>query len=305
MQLADELHKPIIRKFKKRKVYSSFRGNIWGEGLADMQLLSKFNKGFRFLLCVIDIFSKYAWVVPLKDKKGISIVNAFQKILSDSKRSEAEEKGQKPNKIWVDKGSEFYNNSFKKWLKDNDIVIYSTNNEGKSVIAERFIRTLKNKIYKYMISLSKNVYIDRLDDIVKEYNNTYHKSIKMRPVDVKDNTYIDFNKEVNEKNPKFKVGDHVRISKYKNIFAKGYMPNWSEEIFIIKKIKNTVPWTYVINDLSGEEIIGTFYENELQKTDQKEFRIEKVLMKKDDKLYVKWKGYDNSLNSWIDKKDIV
>ena len=305
MQLADELHKPIIRKFKKRKVYSSFRGNIWGEGLADMQLLSKFNKGFRFLLCVIDIFSKYAWVVPLKDKKGISIVNAFQKILSDSKRSEAEEKGQKPNKIWVDKGSEFYNNSFKKWLKDNDIVIYSTNNEGKSVIAERFIRTLKNKIYKYMTSLSKNVYIDRLDDIVKEYNNTYHKSMKMRPVDVKDNTYIDFNKEVNEKNPKFKVGDHVRISKYKNIFAKGYMPNWSEEIFIIKKIKNTVPWTYVINDLSGEEIIGTFYENELQKTDQKEFRIEKVLMKKDDKLYVKWKGYDNSLNSWIDKKDIV
>ena len=127
MQLADELHKSIIRKSKKRKAYSSFGDNIWGEDLADMQLLSKFLKAFRFLLCVIDIFSKYAWVIPLKDKKGISIVNAFQKILNDSKRSKAEDKGRKPNKIWIDKGSEFYNNSFKKLLKDNNIVMYSTN----------------------------------------------------------------------------------------------------------------------------------------------------------------------------------
>ena len=169
----------------------------------------------------------------------------------------------KPNKIWVDKGIKFYNSSFKKWLKDNCIEMYSTNNDGISVIAERFIRTLKNKIYKYMTSISKNVYIDKLDDIVKKYNNTYHISIKMKPVDVKDNTYIGFKKEVNDKNPKFKVGDHVRISKYKNIFAKVYVPNWSEEILIIKKIKNTVPWAYVLNDLHGEEIIGTFYENEL------------------------------------------
>ena len=183
--------------------------------------------------------------------------------------------------------------------------MYSTNNKGKSVIAKRFIRTLKNKIYKYMTSISKNVYIDKLDDIVKEYNSTYHASIKMKPADVRDNTYIDFKKEINNKDPNFKFSDHVRISKYKNIFAKGYMPNWSEEIFIIKKIKNTVPWTYVINDLNGEEIIGTFYENELQGTNQQELRIEKVLKKKGDKLYVKWKDYDNSFNSWINKKDIV
>ena len=182
IKLADELHKPIIRKFNKRKVYSSFKNNIWGVDLADMQLLSKFNKGFRFLLFAIDIFSKYAWVIPLKDKKGISIVNAFQKILKISNR--------KPNKIWVDKRSEFYNNSFKKWLQDNDIVIYSTNNDGKSVVAETFIRTMKNKIYKYMTSISKNMYIDKLHDIVKNYNNTNHTSIKMKPVDVKDNTYF-------------------------------------------------------------------------------------------------------------------
>ena len=127
-QLADELPKPIIRKFNKRKVHSSFKDNIWGVDLADMQLYSKFNKGFRFLLCVIDIFSKYAWVVPLKDKKGISFVNAFQIILKESNC--------KPNKIWVDKRSHFYNISFKKWLRDNNIEMYSTNNEGKSVIAK-------------------------------------------------------------------------------------------------------------------------------------------------------------------------
>ena len=207
----------------------------------------------------------------------------------------------------VDKGSEFYNNSFKKWIKDNDIEMHSIHNEGKSVVAERFIKTLKNKIYKYMTSISKNVYIDKLDDIVDEYNNTYHKTIKMKSIDVKDNTYIDLaelpsEKEVNDKDPKFKIGDYVRISKYKNIFAKEYMPNWSEEVFIISKIKNTVPWTYIINDLNGDEIIGTFYEKELQKTNQKEFRIEKVLKKRGDKLFVKWKGYDNSLNSRLIKK---
>ena len=168
-QLANKLHIPIIRKFLKRKVYSGFKDNIWGADLADIKSISKLNKRFRFLLCVIDIFSKYAWVVPLKDKKGATIVNAFQKILDKS--------GQKPNKIWVDKGSEFYNNSVKKWLKDNNIEMYSIHNEGKSVVAERFIRTLKNKFYKYMTVTSKNVYINKLDDIVREYSNTYHRTI--------------------------------------------------------------------------------------------------------------------------------
>ena len=152
---------------------------------------------------------------------------------------------------------------------------------------------------------SINLYIDKLDDIVNEYNNTKHRTTKMKPIGVKYNTYIDFGKEVNDNDPKFKVGDHVRISKYKSTFAKGYTPNWSEEVFVIKKNKNTVPWTYVIDDRNGEEITGTFFEKELQKIDQQEFRIEKVIRKKGDKLYVKWKGYDNSFNSWIDKKDLV
>ena len=141
----------------------------------------------------------------LKDKKGVSIVNAFQSILKKSNR--------KPNKIWVDKASEWYKRSMKSWLEKNDIEMYSTHNEGKSVV------------YKHMTSISKNVYIDKLDDILNEYNNTKHRTIKMKPINVKDNTYIDFGKEVNDNDPKFKVGDHVRISKYKNIFAKGYTSN--------------------------------------------------------------------------------
>ena len=222
-QLAEELHKPNIRKFKKRKVQSLFIDNIWGADLADMQLISK----FIFLLCVIDIYSKYAWVTSLKDKKGITITNAFQKILKEYNR--------KPNKIWVDKGSEFYNSSMKSWLEKNDIEMYSTYNEGKSIVAERFIRTLKSKIYKYMTSISKNVYIDKLDAIVNECNNTYHSTIKTKPVHVKPSTYIESSEKINNKDPKFKIGDIIRISKYKIIFAKDYVPNWSEEVFVIKE----------------------------------------------------------------------
>ena len=158
-----------------------------------------------------------------------------------------------------------------------------------------------------MTSISKNVYIVKLDDIVNVYNNTYHRMIKVKLVDVKDNTYIDSMELLhsNNKDPKFKVGDYVRISKYKKHFAKGYIPNWSEEVFVIKKVKNTVPWTYIINDLNGEEVIGTFYEKEMQKTNQQEFRIEKLIKRRVDKLYVKWKDFDSSFNSWIDKKDLI
>ena len=183
--------------------------------------------------------------------------------------------------------------------------MYAAHNDGKSVVAERFIRTFKNIIYKYMTSVSKNVYIDKLDDIVNKVSNTYHSTIKMKPVDVKPNTYVDSCKETNDKDPNFKLDDIVRISKYKNIFTKGCTPNWSEEVFVIKKVKNPVPWTYVINDINGKEIVGTFYEKELQKTNQKEFRIDKVIKRNGDKLNVKWKGYNNSFNSWIDKKDIL
>ena len=156
------------------------------------------------------------------------------------------------------------------------------------------------EIYKHMASISKDVYFDVLDDIVKKYNNSYHRTIKMKQID--DNSFAEYKEESNEKDRKFKVGDHVRISKYKNIFAKGHNLIGVKKSLLWKKIKNTLPWGYEINHLNGDEIVGSFYEKKLQKTNLKEFRIEKVIKKKGNKLYIKWKGYDNSCNSWIDKK---
>ena len=167
------------------------------------------------------------------------------------------------------------------------------------------IYSLKIKMFKHITAISKNVYFDVLDDIVNKYNNTVHRSIKMKPTDVISDSYAEYNEDFRKKDPKFKAGDHVRISKYKNIFAKGYTPNCSEEVFGVSKITNTVPWTYVISDLNGEEITGSFYEKELQKANREKFRIEKVLKRKVDKLYIKRKGYDNSFNSWIDTKDLI
>ena len=164
--------------------------------------------------------------------------------------------------------------------------MYSTYNEGKSVLAEKFIRNLKSKIFKHMTVVSQNVYFHVSDDIVNKYNNTVHRSIKIKPIDVTSDSYAEYNEDSNEKGPRFKVGDRVKISKYKSVFAKGYTQNWSEEVFVVSKIKNTVSLTYVINDVNGEPITGSFYEKELQKTSQEKFRIENVLKRKGDKLYV-------------------
>ena len=163
--------------------------------------------------------------------------------------------------------------------------MYSTYKKRKSVVAERFMRTLKNKVYKYITSTSKNMYVDKLDDIVNKYNNAYYRTIKMKAVDLKLSTYIDFNKENDKENPKFEVDDHVKTSKHKSIFAKDYVSNWSKEVFVIEKVKNTVPWTYNISDLNGKEIAGTFYAKELQKINQ-DFRAKQVIKRKSDKLDV-------------------
>ena len=201
----------------------------------------------------------------MKNKKCLIIVNAFQSILKKSHR--------KPNKIWVEKGSEFYNRSKKSWLEKNDIVMYSTHNEGKSVVTERFIRTLKNKIYKYMTSISKNVYIDKLDDIVDEYNNTYHRTIKMKPNDVNDNTYINIDKEFNDNYPKFKVGLEKSLS--------------------LKKLKIQFRGHILLLIVMVNKLLEHSTKKELQEIDQEEFKIEKVIKRKGDKLYVKWKGCHN------------
>ena len=181
--------------------------------------------------------------------------------------------------------------------------MYSIYNKGKYVVAERFIGMLKTKIYKHMTSASKSVYIGKLDDIVNEYNKTY-RTITMKPVDVKDNSYIEFSKEVNDKDSKFKVGAHVRISKCKNIFAKGYTPNWSEQVFVIKKLKTQLHGHMLLVILMVKELLEHFMKKNWKKTNQQTFRMEKVIKRKGNKLYVKWKGFDNSFNTCIDKKGV-
>ena len=263
-----------------------------------MQAFSKFNRGIKYLLAVIDVFSKYGWLIPLKDKTGKSVASALKTIFKE----------RKPEKMWVDKGKEFYNTDVKELIE-----LYSTENEEKSSVVERWIRTMKEKMWKYFTTNSTKVYINVLPDLVREYNNTRHSSIKMTPVKAskKENELRVWRNlypkhlEIQNIKLKFSIGDKVRISKKKKTFEKGYTTRWTEEIFTITKIKRTSPITYKIADLNGEEIDGTFYEPELQKTSQQLFRIEKVIEKGKNKSLVKWKGYSNDFNSWVDNKDIV
>ena len=298
--LAEELHKPVKRKFRKRRVLVSGIDKIWAADLADMQALSKENEGYKFLLLVIDTFSKYGWIVPLKDKKGETIVKALKEIFKES--------GRRPDKLWTDKGREFFNKDVR------DLVyLYATENEEKSSIAERWIRTMKEKMFKYFTDNNTYNYIDALPELVEDYNNTVHSSTKLTPTDASKeenelkvwrNLYPDRYK-TSRLNPKFSVGDEVRITKKKKVFEKGYTTRWTEEIFTIKEIRETNPITYKLEDLQGEEIEGTFYEPELQKTEQQIYRIEKIIKKEKGRSFVKWKGYSDKFNSWVDNKDLI
>ena len=271
---------------------------IWAADLADMKAFEKDNDGYTFLLLVIDIFSKYGWIVPLKNKKGVNVAKALENIFQE----------RKPEKLWTDKGTEFYNKDVKKLLD-----IYSTENEEKSSMVERWIRTMKEKMWKYFTDNNTYRYIDILPDLVEDYNNTVHTSIKMTPIEASKkkneliawrNLYPDRYK-IHNLQPKFSVGDEVRITKKKKVFEKGYTTRWTEEIFTIKKIQNTNPITYKLEDLQGEEIKGSFYEPELQKTGQQIYRIEKIIKKEKGKSLVKWKGYSDKFNSWVDNKDLI
>ena len=288
--LAEELHKPVRRKFEKRRVLVNGIDKIWAADLADMQASSKFNRGIKYLLAVFDVFSKYGYLIPLKYKTGKSVASALKTIFKE----------RKPEKMWVDKGKEFYNKDVKELIE-----LYSTENEEKSSVVERWIRTMKEKMWKYFTTNFMSVYINVLPDLVREYNNTRHSSIKMTPVKAskKENelrvwrNLYSKHLEIRDIKPKFSIGDKVRISKKKKTFEKGYTTRWTEEIFTITKVKHTSPVTYKIADLNGEEIQGTFYEPELQKTSQQLFRIEKVIKRGKNKSLVKWKGYSDDFNS--------
>ena len=300
--LSEELHKAKRKNYPRRKIIVNHIDEIFAADLVEMQKFAKLNKGYRYLITCIDIFSKFAWVIPLKDKKGITIKNALQKIF----------KQRKPILLWTDKGTEFYNKQVQDLLNKNDIKLYSTNNsEIKSAVVERFNRTFKNMMYKKFTENNNTIFYNILDELVNNYNNKYHSTIKMTPVEASkkinekkiQNIY---NFEKTKKPGKFKIGDRVRISLEKNIFEKSYETNWTEEIFEIYDIKySNVPY-YYLKDLNNEKLQGSFYEQELQKTKQDDlYTIEKILKTNKDKIYVKWRGYDNSFNSWINKNNVT
>lgn len=305
------LHKPLIKKFRREKVKVSGIDDLWQVDLVDVSNISRENKGYRYLLTVIDVFSKYSWAEPLKNKTGESILKAFKKII----------KSRIPKKIQSDKGLEFLNKYVQKFFQELGIHFYTTNSELKASVVERFNRTLKEKMWRFFTHNQNNKYIDVLQDLIESYNNTYHRTIKTKPVLVSkkkenqifkniygydrndgDETYV---------NPKFAIGDKVRISKNKTVFEKGYTPNWTREIFIIHKIIIQSPPTYIIKDLNDEIIEGRFYEQELQKIDKNNeiYTIDKIIRKrkrnKTTEYFVSWLGYPKSFNSWISATDLI
>ena len=293
---SSDLKVPIVNSIDK----------IWCSDLVEMQQFSKWNKGYRYLLMVLDLFSKYGWIVPLDDKKGETVTEAFKTIF---------EEGRKPQYPWTDKGKEYYNKHPKDLLQKHNITLYATENEEKSSVCERWNYTIKTKMWKQFTVRGNTVYLDILPKILKQYNNTKHSSIKMTPVEAskkKNENTLYFNlygdMEQLSSKPKFKVGDKVRISKHKRkVFDKGYTPNWTEEIiFLIDKIQSTNPITYRLKDLNNEEIQGSFYEPELLKAEEDIFRIDKEIRRDYEKkqALVKWLGYSDDFNSWIPLSDL-
>ena len=304
--LSQELHKPKRINFERRRVISNHIDHIWGIDLITMIKYSKQNNNYKYILTVIDFFSKHSWCYPLKNKNSNEIINSFKDIFKKSKR--------KPKMIQSDEGSEFTNKQVQKFFNDNNIKWYHTyNRDIKCSICERFNRTILNKIYKNFTLNNNTIWIKDLNKLVKEYNNSYHRSIKMKPVDAskKSNENIvrkNYNFEIITNKRKFKIGDKVRISLLKNTFEKGYTSNWSEQIYVIYDIKSSNVHYYYLKDLNGNKIDGMFYQEELLKTNMKEndlYIIEKIIKKFGNKYLVKWKGYDDSFNSYVNKNDIV
>ena len=306
--LADELHRPVRKNFPKRYVFVRNANDIFGADLVDMKALSKQNKGYKHILMVIDIFSKYGWAEPLKFKTGAEVNRGLQKIFRE----------QIPKKIWADKGSEFYNNEVKKLLLKKGITLYSTENEEKCSVIERWNRTIKTKLWKYFTANGTHKYIDILPSLINKYNNTKHRSIGMTPTEAQKienhdhvfrHLYFDKMEKLGEQKPKFSVGMKVRLAVQKDRFEKAYIINWSDKVYTIKQVLATRPVTYIVEDDNGKLHKGKFYEQELQKVKTDAFRIQKILKYKTEKgkkyAYVKWMEYDSSHNSWIPLENLI
>ena len=306
--LAAELHKPVRKHFQRRHVDVLEIDDVWAADLIEMQEWYKENRGYRYMLNAIDIFTKFAYSIPLKDKMGATVLDAFKDIVKQSKRL--------PRHIWVDEGKEFYNIHMTEWLRENNIIRYSTHGEHKSAVVERFNRTLKAAMWKRFTAENTRTWIDMLNKLLHDYNNRFHSTIGMTPtqasmqknaIKVLQNT-IDKTRITPKAGITFKVGDKVRVSRLKGTFEHGYLPNWSEELFTVEKIKRTTPVTYIIKDSLGEIIQGSFYTEELQKSAQDVYRVEKVIRKKKingvEHALVKWMGHSEKFNQWIPAADL-
>lgn len=307
------LNKTLRKNFPTRKVISNDVFDQLQMDLVEMDVPSgapaKDNDGVRYLLTIIDVLSKYAWVIPLKDKKGKTIAAAIEPIIKQTK----------PNKIQVDHGGEFYNRDVKQLMKKYSINMFSTYSDKKASIVERFNRTLKQRMGRLFDATNSNRYIDDLDDLVENYNNTVHRTIKMKPVDAikKENfekLVTNFMMKIPKYNePKLKVGDYVRIPKWKTPFSKEFIGSWTMEIFKVKDVHPTLPVTYSLVDLMDDEVTGKFYEQELQKVSEDimndSFKVEKVIRTRTRngvrEGLVKWLGYPDKFNSWEPMENIM
>ena len=295
------LHKPIRKRFLRRRVYAKGIDDIFQADLVDLSHLSRSNRGFRFVITAVDVFSKVAFAVGLKDKRGVSVANAFEKIFSV----------RIPTRVNFDYGTEFYNSNVLGLFKKYNIQHYSTMNyDIKGSVIERFNRTLKTRMFKYFTYKQTNNWIDVLDDLIASYNDSYHRSIGMTPNNVSFENEATVRRRLypmlsNEVKYSFEIDDKVRVCKYKNIFTKSYLQGWSQEIFKVSERKPTNPPTYCLKDLDGESIKGTYYKEELQKVIKEDeiYNVEKIIKKRKragrTEYYVKWFGYPSKFNSWV------
>jgi len=297
-KLVDELHKPGRRYYQPRQVDIRRSDNNWQADLVDMSAYAKVNQGYRFILTVIDNFSKFAWARPLKTKNGVDVTKAMRSIL---------EQGRQPRLLYVDQGKEFYNAHFKRLMDEYNIRLYSTLCNLHASICERFNRTLKTRMWKEFSFRGTYKWIDILPQLVLSYKTTKHRTIGMKPADVTVANANPLQRVYRErqpplrKNPKFKVGDKVRVSKVKHVFQKGYTPSFTTEIFTVSAVKPTIPVTYRLKDYQDKPIQKGFYQEELTAAKYPDLNlIEKVLKRRGNRLYVKWLGFDSSHNSWID-----
>ena len=319
--LADEhaysLHKPARRTYSRNKTYVSGIDAQWQADLADMQSLARDNDGMRYILTVIDVFSKYAWAIPIRDKGAKSMVAAFQDLFGQTTTTTTTTT-RVPKRLQTDKGTEFLCAPVQRLLRDKGVHHFTSQSDKKAAVVERFNRTIKARLWTYFTAKRTKRYVDVLQSFMDSYNATVHRMTRMAPKDVRKKheteiwrrLYGDGGSMASTKPSRVKAGELVRISRWKGNFEKGYLPNWSTETFHVAKVKRHPRTVYEVRDKDGEEVKGNFYAPEVQRVKIGEYVIEKVLQRRKNpdtgarECLVKWEGWPDSYNSWVAESSI-